>query len=260
MDYRITDGYLDPPGETEHLHTEALCRLRHHTCFRPSPHSPAVNALPAATTGRLTFGSVNQWPKVTDEVKDVWADLLRRVRGSRLLIVARGGQNAQFRDRIIGDFVSRGIAAARIQVVPAGDLVSFLELFGEIDIALDPFPYGGGTTTMQSLWMGVPVVTLRGATAFARNSVGPLTEAGLPHLVASAPDEYVSIAAACAQDVARLATTRSELRTSVAASRLMDGRGFSDDLGSAYRKMWRRHCGAQAEPLDRPPQQDGCAG
>ena len=96
---------------------------------------------------------MNQWPKVSDEVKDAWASLLERVDRSQLLIVARGGQNPVFRDRIIGEFVLRGVQATRIRVSPALDFLRFLELFSEIDISLDPFPYGGGTTTMQSLWM-----------------------------------------------------------------------------------------------------------
>lgn len=244
MDYRITDGYLDPTGETEHLHTETLFRLPHHSCFRPSPRSPAVSPLPASTTGHLTFGSMNQWPKVFDEVKDTWASLLRRVDRSRLLIVARGSQNPVFRDRIIGEFVLRGVDATRIRVLPALDFLAFLELFSEIDLSLDPFPYGGGTTTMQSLWMGVPVVTLRGATAFARNSVGLLSEVGLKRLVARTPGDYVTAAAECAGDLVQLAEIRAGLRDRVATSCLTDALQFSGNLASAYRSMWRKYCAA----------------
>jgi protein O-GlcNAc transferase len=241
MDYRITDGYLDPEGETEHLHTEALYRLPHHSCFRPSPQSPPVGPLPATASGHVTFGSMNQWPKVSDEVKDTWAALLKRVDGSRLLIVARGGQNAVFRDRIVGEFVQRGVEAARIRVSPALDFVGFLSLFGEIDISLDPFPYGGGTTTMQSLWMGVPVVTLRGATAFARNSVGLLSKVGLERLVARTPGDYVAAAAELAGNPPQLAEIRAGLRDRVAASGLTDARQFSRNLEAAYRSMWRQY-------------------
>jgi protein O-GlcNAc transferase len=244
MDYRITDGYLDPEGETEHLHTETLCRLPLHSCFRPSPQSPPVSPLPASTSGHVTFGSMNQWPKVSDEVKDTWASLLKRVDRSRLLIVARGGQNPVFRDRIIGEFVLRGVEAARIHVSPALDFLPFLELFSEIDISLDPFPYGGGTTTMQSLWMGVPVVTLKGATAFARNSVGLLSEVGLEQFVAMTPSDYVTTAAECAGNLAQLAEMRAGLRDRVAASSLIDARRFCENLESAYRSMWRQYCAA----------------
>ena len=244
MDYRITDGYLDPTGETERLHTETLCRLPLHSCFRPSPQSPPVSPLPASTSGHITFGSMNQWPKVSNEVKDTWASLLKRVDRSQLLIVARGGQNPVFRDRIIGEFMLRGIEAARIRVSPALDFLRFLELFSEIDISLDPFPYGGGTTTMQSLWMGVPVVTLKGATAFARNSVGLLSEVGLEQLVAITPGGYVATAAECAGNLAHLVELRAGLRERVAASSLMDAPQFCESLESAYRSMWRKYCAA----------------
>jgi protein O-GlcNAc transferase len=242
MDYRITDTYLDPVGETEHLHTETLCRLPHHSCFRPSPQSPPMSPLPASTTGHITFGSMNQWPKVCDEVKDVWAAVLSRVDRSRLLIIARGGQNPVFRDRIVGEFVRRGIEASRIRVLPDLNFLAFLELFSDVDISLDPFPYGGGTTTMQSLWMGVPVVTLRGATAFARNSVGLLSEVGLKHLVARTPSEYAAAAAELAENPVGLAEMRAGLRDRVAASCLTDARQFSKHLESAYRSMWRKYC------------------
>jgi protein O-GlcNAc transferase len=249
MDYRVTDGYLDPIGETEHLHTETLWRLPHHSCFRPSPQSPPVTALPATANGYITFGSMNQWPKVSDEVKDTWTRLLKRVDRSRLLIVARGGQNSVFRDRIIGEFVLRGIEAARIHVSPALDFLGFLRLFGEIDISLDPFPYGGGTTTMQSLWMGVPVVTLRGTTAFARNSVGLLSAVGLTQLVARTPDAYVVAGAELAGNLLQLAEIRARLRDRVAASGLTDARRFSGNLELAYRSMWRKYCAARENSL-----------
>jgi protein O-GlcNAc transferase len=249
MDYRITDGYLDPEGETEHLHTETLWRLPYHSCFRPSPQSPPVSALPATANGYITFGSMNQWPKVSDEVKDTWTRLLKRVDRSRLLIVARGGQNSVFRDRIIGEFVLRGIEAARIHVSPALDFLGFLRLFGEIDISLDPFPYGGGTTTMQSLWMGVPVVTLRGTTAFARNSVGLLSAVGLMQLVARTPDAYVVAGAELAGNLLQLAEIRARLRDRVAASGLTDARRFSGNLELAYRSMWRKYCAARENSL-----------
>jgi predicted O-linked N-acetylglucosamine transferase (SPINDLY family) len=187
---------------------------------------------------------MNQWPKVSDEVKDAWASLLKRVDRSQLLIVARGGQNRVFRDRIIGEFVLRGIEATRIRVSPALDFLPFLELFSEIDISLDPFPYGGGTTTMQSLWMGVPVVTLKGASAFARNSVGLLSELQLKELVAITPSGYVTTAAECAGNLAQLVELRAGLRERVAASSLMDAPQFCESLESAYRSMWRKYCAA----------------
>jgi protein O-GlcNAc transferase len=242
IDYRMTDEHLDPTGTTEHLHTERLYRIAHHSCFRPAPESPSVGPLPAARAGVVTFGSVNQWSKVTTEVKKVWADVLKTVAGSRLIVVARGGQNPKFRERIVEDFAQLGVRPGQVKVSPALPLQGFLELFAEIDIVLDPFPYGGGTTTMQALWMGAPVVTLRGSTAFSRNSVGPLTAVDLPHLIAASTEEYVTIAAGLARDVPLLQETRLALRERMARSAVMDATDFSRQMDGALRSMWRSYC------------------
>jgi predicted O-linked N-acetylglucosamine transferase (SPINDLY family) len=242
MDYRITDDYLDPEGTSERFHTETLFRIPNHACFSPSPESPPASPPPAAREGVVTFGSVNQWPKVNDEVKDVWAALLKNVDRSRLVVVARGGQNPAFRDRIVAHFVSRGVGAEQIRVTPALPHRQFLELLADIDITLDPFPYGGGTTTMHSLWMGVPVVTLAGATAFARNSIGPLSEVELGQLIAETPDHYVEIAAGLARSLPGLAQLRTSLRERLLASPLMDERRFARNMELALTAMWRNHC------------------
>ena len=249
MDYRITDAYLDPEGRTERLHTERLFRLPHHSCFVPSPLSPPVGPLPARSHGAPTFGSVNQWSKVTAAVKDTWAKLLKEVPESRLLVVARGVQNRRFRDLIIAEFVERGVRSGQVEVVPFLPLQDFLALLGRIDVALDPFPYGGGTTTLHSLWMGVPVVTLAGEMAFSRNAIGPLTLAGLDGLIAGTADEYVTTAARLVQDRGTLATLRAGLRERVRASGLTDAVAFTRNMELAYRAMWRNHCEGRATRL-----------
>lgn len=241
MDYRITDAYLDPEGMTEHLHTETLFRLPHHTCFVPFEGSPDVTPLPSAGSRPPTFGSVNQWSKVTVEVKDVWARLLRTVPDARLVAIVRGGQNPALRDRVIADFVERGVRPEQIAISPFLPIREFLALVGSMDVTLDPFPYGGGTTTMQSLWMGVPVVALAGRTPFARNSVGPLTLAGLGHLVADSADRYVAVAADLVRDREALARIRGELRETMRASPLVDAQRFTRAMEAAYRVMWRSH-------------------
>jgi predicted O-linked N-acetylglucosamine transferase (SPINDLY family) len=242
MDYRITDNYLDPVGTTEHLHTETLYRIPHHFCFQPAPESPPVSPLPSLRAGVVTFGSVNQWAKVTKEVKEVWASVLRKLARSRLVVVARGGQNSRFRDRIVADFVQLGVEPAQIQVVPALPLQRFFELFAEIDVVLDPFPYEGGTTTMQALWMGVPVVTLSGATAFSRNSVGPLTGVNLAQLVAPSTEAYVATAVRLGHDLPYLQQTRSSLRERMAHSAIMDAAEFCKHMERALRAMWHSYC------------------
>lgn len=249
MDYRITDAYLDPEGTTEHLHTETLFRLPHHSCFVPFEDSPSVTPLPPAGTRPPIFGSVNQWSKVTAEVKDVWARLLRTVPDASLVVIVRGGQNPALRGRVIADFVGRGVRAEQIEVSPFLPIREFLALFGSVDVTLDPFPYGGGTTTMQSLWMGVPVVTLAGRTAFARNSVGPLTLAGMGHLVADSADRYVAIAAELVRDREALGRIRGGIRETMRASPLVDAQSFTRTMEAAYRAMWRAY--AAGEPMTK---------
>jgi protein O-GlcNAc transferase len=249
MDYRITDDYLDPEGATERFHTEALFRIPNHACFSPSAESPVANPLPAGQQAVFTFGSVNQWSKVTDDVKKIWGELLRSVADCRLIVVACGGQHPGFRDRIVADFVHFGARAGQIHVSPNLPVRDFLELFHQIDVTLDPFPYGGGTTTMQSLWMGVPVVTLRGAHAFARNAIGPLSEAALGNLIAESPARYVEIASELTRNHGWLKQTRASLRQRIAGSPLMDEKRFAQKMESAFRAMWRNHCAGQKAEL-----------
>jgi protein O-GlcNAc transferase len=249
MDYRITDDYLDPEGTSERFHTETLCRIPNHACFAPAPEGPAEGRPPASLQGVFTFGSVNQWPKVSEEVKQTWGTLLKTVRDCRLIVVARGGQHAALRDYIVSEFVRFGARPDQVVVSSALSLRHFLELFQQIDVTLDPFPYGGGTTTMQSLWMGVPVVTLRGLDAFSRNSIGPLTEAGLSNLIADSPSQYVEIASRLVRDIDWLQDTRSGLRQRIAGSPLMDEKRFAQRMESAFRAMWSNYCEGRKEEL-----------
>jgi protein O-GlcNAc transferase len=249
MDYRITDDYLDPEGTTERFHTEKLFRIPNASCFQPATDSPSVRPLPAKSRDTFTFGSVNQWSKVTEEVKDVWARILQSAPSTRLVVVARGGQNKTFQNQIIAEFSDRGVGADRVSVQPMLPLQSFLDLFHRLDATLDPFPYGGGTTTMHSLWMGVPVVTLAGATAFSRNSIGPLTEVGLGHLVAATPAQYIEIAAGLSENLPWLADLRSSLRSRMQASPLLDEKAFARHMERAYRAMWRNYCSGVTNEL-----------
>jgi protein O-GlcNAc transferase len=241
VDYRITDNFLDPEGMTEHLHTEALFRLPHHSCFMPAESSPPVAAI-AAPERPPTFGSINHWAKVTPEVKDTWSALLRKVPEAKLVVIARGGQNPAMRHAIVAEFAARSVPAEQIEVCPFLALPDFLARIGQMDVTLDPFPYGGGTTTMQSLWMGVPVVTLAGSTAFARNSVGPLTLAGLGELVVRDRESYVETAAGLVRDREKLARLRSGLRPRMQASSLTNAAAFTRTMEAAFRAMWRAHC------------------
>jgi predicted O-linked N-acetylglucosamine transferase (SPINDLY family) len=233
MDYRITDEAMDPVGMTEKLYTERLIRLPVQGCFAPLGGSPDITASPASASGTVTFGSVNQWAKVSTAARDAWAAILRRNPRARLLIVARGGQNPRLQKIIVDEFTTRGAAASQVRVSPFVTTAEFLELLKQIDVALDPFPYGGGTTTFQCLWMGIPVVTLAGRTALSRNAIGPLTHAGLGDLVATSPSSYADIADGLGKDERRLEHERSTLRDRMRDSLVMDGAAFARSFEGA---------------------------
>ena len=244
MDYRLTDAYLDPPGATERYHTETLYRLANASCFAPFSTSPEIRVHDVQRDHGIVFGSVNQWSKVNDDVRAAWCEILRAVPDARLVVVARGAQNPTFAADIQAAFAGRGVDPARISVRPTMALAAFLEFLQELDVALDPFPYAGGTTTMHCLWMGVPVITLAGAIAFARNSVGPLLEMGLGSLVVASPTEYVRAAVKLANSPRQLAQARSGLRERMRSSALVEQKSFTRHIEAAYRDMWRRYCEA----------------
>jgi predicted O-linked N-acetylglucosamine transferase (SPINDLY family) len=240
MDCRLTDESMDPTGMTEHLHTERLVRLPVQGCFATLAGAPTITSSPARARGAVTFGSVNQWAKVSVATRDAWAAILRRNPAARLWIVARGGQNPKLQRIIVDEFANRGADPAQVRVFPFMTTAEFLGLMGQIDVALDPFPYGGGTTTFQCLWMGVPVVSLAGRTALSRNAVGPLTQVGLADLVATTPSAYSDIADRLGKDLCRLEHERSTLRERMSRSLLMDGKAFARTFEAACDDMLAR--------------------
>lgn len=242
VDYRITDAWLDPPGLTEHLHTERLLRLRNAACFRPPSHAVLPGEPPVLRNGHVTYGSLNNWAKTNPQSLAQWRRILARNPASRLRAFVRAGD-----DPDVGQFVRSAIAGAeiephRIDVLPTLPLPSFLDALREIDIALDTFPYGGGTTTFHSLWMGIPVVTIAGANALGRNSVGPLENVGLGACIARDVDQYVEIATEMARDTATLRRIRAGTRARLAASPLLDERRFTHEFEEGLRAMWSTYC------------------
>lgn len=244
MDYRLTDDIADPPGESDELHTETLVRLPHgFLCYQTGAAEPPVAPLPAISRGHITFGSFNALAKTTPEVISTWAEILRAVPGSRLVLKSLALADDATRVRLVRAFREQGVDTDRIE--PLGWLPargSHLEHYARVDIALDPFPYNGTTTTFEALWMGVPVVTLRGERHAGRVGASILQRAGLADWIAATRTEYVAIAAAKAADVAALAALRSTLRERVQASGLTDLPRFTKSLEDAYRSMWSAWC------------------
>jgi predicted O-linked N-acetylglucosamine transferase (SPINDLY family) len=253
VDWRITDAYADPPGDGDAFHSERLARLPGaFLCFEPPGDAPEVQPPPSAAGGRVTFGSFNVLPKVTPEVILAWSKILQGVPRSRLLLKALGLGDADSQARVHRAFESHGIGADRVTLLPVeGALRDHLARYHAMDIALDPFPFNGTTTTFEAMWMGVPVITLRGDRHSARVGASILANAGLDSLIAASVDDYVRLAVALAGDAGQLAELRRTMRDRVAASPLRDAAGFTRKLEQAYRDMWGRWCGAASgDPVE----------
>jgi len=241
MDYRITDRHASPEGMLEDFSSERLVRLPDSQwCFEAPADSLPVTEPPSASTGHVTFGSFANLAKMGSTVIELWSRLLARVPESRLLVARRG--LVSIGDEYRARFARFGVAPERIELRETVTHQEYMALYGATDIILDTFPYTGGTTTCHALWMGVPVVTLTGATATSRGGASLLHAVGLGELVAETGDAYLDVAVALAQDRRRLAALRAGLRERMAASPLMDAERFTRNLEQAYRTMWRAWC------------------
>jgi predicted O-linked N-acetylglucosamine transferase (SPINDLY family) len=238
MDARLVDADTDPEGA---LATERLIRLDGgFLAYRP----PCAPPLAARPEGRpITFGSFNTLMKLGPAVVALWARLLHRVEGSRLLLKGSQLGEKSVRARYGALFAEHGIDAARLDLLPwVDDVAGHLNTYNMVDVALDPFPYAGTTTTCEALWMGVPVVTLAGDRHAARVGVSLLKRIGHPELIAADQDRYLDMAAALAADPARLAELKQSLRPAMEASPLLDGRRFAAQVEAAYRDLWTGWC------------------
>ncbi|MBX3388222.1 MAG: tetratricopeptide repeat protein [Phycisphaeraceae bacterium] len=243
MDFRIVDAHTDPPG-SEHLATESLVRMDgSFLCYAPPPHAGDVAPPPRQKNGFVTFGSFNTITKVGNPVLEVWAEILNRVPRSRLVLKAAGLSSVQTQGRILAFLRSRGIEQERVSLFPeTKSKAEHLQMYSQIDIALDTWPYNGTTTTVEALYMGTPVVGLAGNSHVSRVGVSILNNVGLADLVATDKDAYLERAVALAADADRCAELRARLRSMVLASSLCDHAGFTKRLEAHYRQAWRGWC------------------
>jgi predicted O-linked N-acetylglucosamine transferase (SPINDLY family) len=244
MDYRLTDAWADPPGVTEHLHTEKLVRLQNgFLCFTPPEESPDIGPLPSIERGYVTFGSFNALPKITTEMLKIWARIMLSIPGSRLLIKNAQLTDPELQKRLRAELVQQGVSEERLEILGRTSKAAHMAAFSRVDIALDTYPYHGTTTTCDTLWMGVPVITLAGASHVSRVGVSLLSRIGLSECIADTAQEYYEKAVRLATSSETLNQLRLSLRTRFVHSGLCDGQAFTLNVESVYRQLWQTWCG-----------------
>ena len=251
LDYFITDPHTSPQAGGQ-LFSETPVFMPHtRFCYGPPAYTPDVMPLPAEQFGSITFGSFNRLPKMTDEVVSSWARILHAVPGSRLVLKAGALADTTTTERLRTRFEKFGIDPDRLELRENSSHPEMFAQYGDIDIALDPFPFNGGMTTLEALWMGVPVVTIAGNSVVSRQTVSALANIGLAdELAFPGVDAYIQGAVALAHDRARLAKLRREMRPRMAASPLCQPEQFVRDLEALYRRMWQAWCRGDKLPSD----------
>jgi predicted O-linked N-acetylglucosamine transferase (SPINDLY family) len=243
IDYRVTDRFLDPPAEPARYTETSIYLPSCYWCYSAPPLAAG-----APSSGRVagppTFGCLNNFAKVTDVTLELWTRVLRRAPDARLLVYARTEPQ---RERVRRALRAAGLDESRAGFVGYQSLADYLQSYRRIDVGLDTYPYGGGTTTCDALWMGVPVVSLAGRTAVSRAGSTLLSNVGLEHLVARTPEQYVELAAATLRDAAALAALRAGLRGRLERSPVMDAPRFTRDFEAALRTAWRSWCARRGE-------------
>jgi predicted O-linked N-acetylglucosamine transferase (SPINDLY family) len=241
MDYRLTDPYLDPRGTDESDYIEKTIRLQESFwCYDPLEEEPLPGPLPALTSGRFTFGCLNNFCKTNEGVLKLWATVMASVPNSRLLLLAPRGHS---RRAIIDSLAEKKIDASRVEFVEMQPRPEYLRTFNRIDLCLDTFPSNGHTTSMDSIWMGVPVVSLTdGKIPMARGGVSILSNVGLHQFLAKDSEAFVQIAVGLTAELPKLAQIRNGLRERMRKSPLMDGPRFTRNIEAAYRQMWKLWC------------------
>ena len=243
IDYRFTDAIADPVGDTDNLHSEILVRLANgFLCYQPDETAPATAEPPCLKNGYITFGSFNNLNKLTPEVVQCWATILKKLPGSHLLLKSKKLLQNASRQRFIRLFNENGITEERLKlygILPKKE--DHLNLYSMVDIGLDPFPYNGTTTTCEALWMGVPVVTLLGDRHAGRVGASILHHISLNEFIAENKEEYLNKSLTLAKDLERLCALRDEMRIRILNSPICNTKAFVKDIEEAYSNMWKKY-------------------
>ncbi len=241
IDYYMSDPVLVRPEERR-FYAEKVHDLPAPICYQAAQDTPPVGPSPILSNGFATFGCLNRISKISTRTIDCWAQLLQAAPQARLVLKDRTLDDAAQKARVLGWFTDRGIDPGRLTLLPGSGHLEHMAAYGQVDIALDPFPQGGGITTCEALWMGVPVVALMGQVPSSRIASAIVTNVGLPELVADTPEAYVATAARLAGAPQRLADLRGRLRQVIAAAPIGNTVAYTRAVEQGYRLFWRRWC------------------
>ncbi|QEL19757.1 O-linked N-acetylglucosamine transferase, SPINDLY family protein [Limnoglobus roseus] len=238
VDYRITDEVSDPPGMTESLYNERLLRLAGLAwAYQPPADAPPVGPLPSLTSETFTFGCLNNAAKYSDACIDAWAKLVAAVPNAKLVLLA--GQSEGGAERLVEKFTAAGLTKDQLQLLMRLPRRDYFEAYSRFDLALDPFPYNGGVTTCDALWMGVPVLTVAGGSYVSRQGASILTHVGSTEFIAESPEQLAEVAKIWASNRDMLADIRAALRPQVAKSVVADGKAYVRNLEAGLRQAWK---------------------
>ncbi|SNS61749.1 Predicted O-linked N-acetylglucosamine transferase, SPINDLY family [Noviherbaspirillum humi] len=243
VDYYLADPYLMPPGKFDSQFTEKIAYLRAQSPFSPPRYSPPVNALPALRNGFITFGSFNRINKLSQDVIRLWSRLLLAAPNARMFL---GGMPPEGEyDCLIEWFEQEGIGRDRLEFHPRAGTPVYLQMHHHVDVCLDAFPYAGGTTTLNALWMGVPTLTITGATLPTQIAAWSLNQLGLGEFVSEGEEEFIRKALFWTENLEQLASLRSGMRDRFEQSPLMRPDDIAKDLSRLFRVMWQRWCAGE---------------
>ncbi len=246
MDYFLSDSIETPEGDDKWYSEKVIRMPDGYVCYDPPFYAPDVTALPALKQGYITFGCFNYATKITEDVVKLWSQLLNTIEDSRLILKSKPYNDAANRQSYIDMFSAQGIDPARVELRGSSPHDKLLAEYGEIDIALDPFPYSGGLTTIEALWMGVPVITMPGQTFAARHAASHITNAGLGNWLCDSPETYLERAHYWSTNLENLSQLRGRLRDQVSRSPLCDAPRFAGHFEDRLREIWVQWCQAQS--------------
>ena len=250
IDYFLSD-WVETPKGCDKWYTEKIIRLPDgYVCYDPPHYAPPVNSLPALSNHFVTFGCFNNLAKVNNEVVVLWSRLLLKIKGSKLILITNQLNDSKTRTNFKNLFLQEGVSPDQLDLQGSLPHSKLLKSYNNIDIALDPFPYSGGLTTCEALWMGVPVITMPGPTFAGRHSATHLTNVGLKDWIVDSQEKYLEVVEQWCNDLEALAKLRTNLRQQVKNSPLCDAPRFARNLETVFRNMWQTWCKSNFDPAN----------